>query len=290
MRKIRFLAEAAILYATYGFFSLLSPEAASNIGGMIGRTIGRFHPFSDRAQKNITRALPELSPESVKKAIIGMWDNLGRVFAEYPHLEKIAAKNVTVINRHIVEDVIKKGQGGIFIGAHLANWEISIPTLLIQHNVAAHVTYRAANNPYSDRLLEKSRSLNGRIKGFPKSRSSAKDLMTALKNKEFLGILVDQKFNEGLSVPFFGIPAMTNTAFVLLAQKFKCPLIPTQTRRTGAARFEIIVHDPLTIFDDQGNPLPPEQVISVVHALFEKNIREAPAHWLWLHRRWGKID
>ena len=83
MKEIRFFFEAALLYAAYGFFSLLPPEAASNVGGFLGKILALFHPFSRRLHDNIARAFPGLPPGERKKIITGMWKNLGRVFAEY---------------------------------------------------------------------------------------------------------------------------------------------------------------------------------------------------------------
>src|ERR1700742_1900898 len=38
---------------------------------------------------NLTAAFPEKSPEEIEKILAGVWDNLGRVGAEFAHLDKI---------------------------------------------------------------------------------------------------------------------------------------------------------------------------------------------------------
>ncbi len=286
MKQIRYFIEAVLLYAFFGFFKILPPATASNIGGWIGRTVGPRLAASHKALNNLASALPEKTEAEKKKIVADMWDNLGRVMAEYPHLEKIGKSRITVVNRHIVENAIKSAQGGVFFGAHQGNWEVNIPAMLMQYNIAAYLTYRAANNPMSDYLLEKARTLGGRITVIPKARSSAKDLMNALKDKHFLGILIDQKYNEGLGVDFFDRPAMTNPIAVALGQKYKCPLIPVQNRRTGPAQFEITLHEPLPLFTADGRPLPVEQVLQAATMMIESWIRQEPGQWLWLHRRW----
>src|SRR6266513_2509933 len=69
----------------FGVLGLLPLDWASAIGGGLGRLIGPFLGISKRARRNIRRAFPEISDAEIERVITGMWDNLGRVAAEYPH-------------------------------------------------------------------------------------------------------------------------------------------------------------------------------------------------------------
>jgi KDO2-lipid IV(A) lauroyltransferase len=286
MKQVRYLLEAVVLFLFYGFCALLPPATASNLGGWIGRNLGPRMAVSRKALANVALAFPEKSETERKKIITEMWDNLGRVMAEYPHLERIA-KTVTVTNKNIVDDAVSKDEGGIFFGAHQGNWEVNCPTMLVQFGVAPSLTYRAPNNPLSEWLLEKARTMGGRLKAIPKARSSAKDLMNTLKSKNYIGILLDQKYNEGIAADFFGHPAMTNPVAVMLCQKYEAPLIPVQNKRTGPAQFELTIHPPVALFNDDGSPLPQERVVANTNKILEDWIREEPGQWLWLHRRWN---
>lgn len=287
LKTIRYIAEAACLYVLFFLFSLMSAKTASSIGGWIGRNLGSRLAASRKAYRGVEKAIPDLKPDQYKAILDGMWDNLGRIIAEYPHLQTIARNAVEVEGEENLKKVLSGGQGAVFIGAHLANWEILGPTLLEQYGKTLDLTYRAPNNPWSAALLEKVRDPEGQMRAYPKSRSSARLIAKALKEGRYLGILIDQKYNEGVSAPFFGIPAMTNPVFVQLCQKFGCPLVPVQNRRVSGSGFKITVHEPLDIVDDKGEPLPVEVVIERAHALLETWIKEAPEQWLWLHRRWG---
>ena len=97
--------------------------------------------------------------------------------------------------------------------------------------------------------------------------------------------LIDQKYNEGVAVPFFGKPAMTNPAFVIMARKYNYPLIPIQIIRENGANFRIIIHEELKAPKDR----PVEEVIAQAHGLLEDWIAKRPAQWLWLHRRWESL-
>ena len=73
----------------FGGFKLLPLDCASALGGALARRIGPFLGVSKHARRNISRAFPELSETEIAGVVAGMWDNLGRVAAEYPHLRNI---------------------------------------------------------------------------------------------------------------------------------------------------------------------------------------------------------
>ncbi len=286
MKHLFYIIEVIVLYILLGVFKILPLDTASALGGWIGRVFGPIFGGEKKARKNLERAFPDLPKTEHDKILRGMWDHLGRVFAEYPHLRKIGAVRVTVKGGDILSNVLSGDQGGAFCGGHLGNWESNVAFLWMQHNVPTHITYRALNNPYADRLLSRIRTFNGKMPAYPKSRESGKHLIQALKDKQFLGILIDQKYNEGIAVPFFGQPAMTNPVFVQLTQKYKAPLVMIRSKRLKGANFELTIHPPLDLFDEGNKPLPLEDVMGNAHTLLENWIKDTPQQWLWLHRRW----
>ena len=81
--------EAAAALVVYSLMRVLSIDMASALGGWLGRTVGPHIPVSARAVKNLSAAFPEKSPAEIAAIVRAMWDNLGRVAAEYPHLGEI---------------------------------------------------------------------------------------------------------------------------------------------------------------------------------------------------------
>src|SRR5215471_4180638 len=73
----------------FGIFALLPLDHASALGGALGRRIGPLLGVSQCARRNIKGAFPKLSEPEIGRIVAGMWDNLGRVVAEYPHVRKI---------------------------------------------------------------------------------------------------------------------------------------------------------------------------------------------------------
>jgi len=195
--KLRYLLEAALLHALFFVFKLMRPETASNIGGWIGRTIGVRLAASRKAKRNIERAMPDLDQVTHDKIIRDMWDNLGRLMAEYSHLETISRDYTKIEGAENLKPYIDGKKFAIFIGAHLANFEVPALCAHLQHGLAIDSTYRAPNNPHSHNILNNIRSLNGKLQAHSKSKTGGRSLMKAVKNGHNIGILIDQKYPNG---------------------------------------------------------------------------------------------
>lgn len=291
-KRARYLLEYALVRAAFALFGALPLDRASALGGWIGRVIGPRLKITDRARRNMSRALPDLS-ETVRRTLIGdMWEHLGRVIAEYPHLGSFRLYDgddrVEVVGADHVDRLRDDGIGGLFISGHIGNWEIASLGATQRGMPLVHI-YRAANNPWVDRLIERCRQpVGGRH--YPKSGRGARNLLSALKDGEHLGMLVDQKYNEGIPVPFFGRDAMTAPTLAEFALRFGVPVVPARVERLTGARFRLTVLPPLEIPDTGDRAADVRAIMTQVNALFESWIRERPEQWLWLHRRWPKDE
>jgi len=281
MKQARYMLEAVLMGTLMALFRLMPLDVASATGGAIGRAIGPRLAASRKALRNIGETLPQTSEDERKKIIAGMWENLGRVVAEYPHLREIGRDRATFVCSDTVKEILAGKKPCMMISCHISNWEIGSASLSEQYDIPLDLTYRAPNNPYVDKMLQNARSLDGKVRGYAKSRSGGQDIIRAMREGRSIAILIDQKYNEGVAVPFFGRPAMTNPVFVQLARKFGYPVIPAQLERTDGANFTITLHDPL-IFEGRET----EAIIAQAHTHLEEWIRKRPEQWLWLHRRW----
>src|SRR5580704_9055699 len=90
--RLRYGAEAAIFFAFMALFRVIGLQAASRLGGWIGRNIFSLLPPDRIARANLAASFPEKT-EAERNAIRRtMWDNLGRVVGEYPHLHRFSPK------------------------------------------------------------------------------------------------------------------------------------------------------------------------------------------------------
>jgi KDO2-lipid IV(A) lauroyltransferase len=277
----------------FGAFGLLPIEWASALGGGLARRIGPSLGISKRARINLRRAFPELAESEIAQIVSGMWDNLGRVAAEYPHLREIRIfepdGRVETHGFEHMDNAVAAGRRMIIFSGHVANWEIGA-LAAVQYGYTAtrsyRVTqiYRAPNNPLVDRLIAHFRGDRGEY--IPKGAPAAKRAFAALYRGEHLTMLADQKLNEGIPVPFFGRPAMTATALALLALRFDCDVLPARVERLGGARFRLTVFPPLPLPRSGDQDADVAALTAEITAILEAWIRDRPEQWLWVHRRW----
>lgn len=280
---LRYFCEAAGVYILYIFFALLPVGVASWIGGGIAKSLFPHFAASRKADRNLQFAMPHLSKAERKKIIKGMWENLGRVFAEYPHLNHLSKRIKVVSGGQYLEKV--QSQAAIMVGGHFANWEVYAAAAKL-YGVGLNLVYRPPNNIFVDGLLRFSRARAGAVSAIPKTVEGARQMMSALKNGEALGALIDQKFNEGIAVPFFGHDAMTAPAVIQMGIRQNIPVHPARIRRTHGANFEVTIYPPLSIPAEGDRNQKTYAVLCKLHNLFEEWIIADPAQWLWLHKRW----
>lgn len=275
--------------ASFGMalFGILPLDTASRFGGWLGRKLGPRFGVHKHARNNMARAMPELTAEQQQAALIGMWDNLGRVMAEYVHLADIReGDRIEVVGAAHIDAVRDSGKPAIFFSAHYGNWELMSLVASLRGLPLVHV-YRAANNPLTEQMLQKLRKpVGGRH--VPKGMQAARELIKALKQNESLGILVDQKMANGIPVPFFGRDAMTAPAIAELALRAACPVIPAYVERLEGARFRVTVEAPLRFESSGDHDRDVYGIMSVINQTIERWIRARPDHWFWVHKRWPK--
>lgn len=288
IRYIRYTLEALITFFLYAIFWALPMSASSFIGGWLGEKIIPLLKFYKVAKRNLDKIMPELSSAEQQTLLRGMCNNLGRIFAEMPHIASLEGKkfqkHVEIVDARHIDQLRDDNQPGIFISAHLGNWEVG-PKASYERGLELGLVYRHANNPFVDRLILFSRR-KSMCTNLPKGSTGARDLVRFLKEKGHIAMLMDQKMNDGISVPFFGHNAMTAPALVQLATKYDCPIVPCQVVRTKGTNFKVIIHPPLKIEETGDKNKDTLQFMTKVNSLMEGWIREHPEQWFWIHNRW----
>jgi Kdo2-lipid IVA lauroyltransferase/acyltransferase len=285
---LRNVVEGAGLVLGYAFFRVLPLDWASGLGGFLARVIGPQLGITKRAQENLRRAMPELSESEHARIIRGMWDNLGRVIAEYPHLDKFRLFDpkgrIEDVDAGAILSTRDADKRYIFFSAHYGNWEIAIRTAA-QAGFDVTGVYRAPNNPIVDRFVLWARGAAGG-ELVPKGDIAARKAFGALREGRALCMLVDQKMNDGIAVPFFGRDAMTAPALAVLALRYDCAVVPIRMERVKGAHFRMISEPALALLKTGDNEADRRALMTTVNSVVERWVREHPEQWLWLHRRW----
>lgn len=277
---------AGLAHAGFALLRRMPFTAASNLGGFLARAIGPMLKKSDVARCNLKAAFPELSDIKIEALVRESWDTLGRAAFEFPLMDRLLLEpdraRIEVEGREHLDAALASGKPVLFFSAHLGNWEL-VPVSAALLGVTCHIFYRAPNNPLLLDLFT-ARKTQGEL--IPKGAAGAKRAFALLKKGENLGILVDQKLNDGIAVPFFGRDAMTSTVLAEFALRFDAPMVPIRCTRLPGARFKLAYGAPLECNKTGNRKDDVKTIMTAVNAMMEGWIRKNPGQWLWLHKRW----
>ena len=290
VQRMQWRLEAAAWDIVYWWpMKLLGPDRASNFGGWLVRKIGPLLSQHKTVLRNLRLAFPDWSEDKIRQTALGSWECVGRVAGELPHLGKLdpfESERIEVVGREHVEAINASGKGAVMVSGHLANWEVMC-VVITRASPGIVITYRALNNPYIDKRIAKARTSYGMESSAAKGIGT-RELMRALGKGRSIGIMNDQKFNQGIAVPFFGHKAMTAPGPTRLAIRYKVPILLVSTVRTAPARFKLEFHPPIYPQDTGDLDADIKATVMEITDFIEARIREHPEQWFWQHRRWPK--
>src|SRR4051812_31436526 len=237
-RKLRYWLETAGFLTVMGFFGAFNLDRASAIGGWIGRNLVGRTVLSRRPLRNLRSAYPEKSEAQIRAILMAMWDNLGRVMAEYAHLDSLRwdgpDPRITLSGTEYLEAAKARGKGLLLISGHFANWEV-MPSVAREYGLSGGTVVRPPNNPYVSRWMERVRARNGMGEQIPKGAQGTRRTFSLLRRGDAICVMVDQRASEGIQVPFFGQPAFTTPAPAALALKLGALIVPVSNQRLEGA-------------------------------------------------------
>jgi KDO2-lipid IV(A) lauroyltransferase len=298
LRLYRFLSGLAelpmvlLVRMLFGIASLLGPRRAGGFGAWLGRTLGPRLPAHRTALDNLRHAFPDRSPEAIAALARGAWENLGRTGAEYAHLGEIFDYDpaATVPGRIEVSGIEHffglrdDGKPGLIFSAHLANWEL--PAICAaRFGLQASAVFRPPNNPAAKRLVQEVRraTMGGLTAAGP---GAAFAMQGVIERGGHLGMLVDQHFTRGVVVEFFGRPVLVNPLLAKLARHYECPVHGVRVIRLPGDRFRLELTPALDLPRDASGAVDVQGAMQAMTRVIEAWVREHPAQWMWMHRRW----
>lgn len=269
-------------------FRLLPTDAASWIGGKLVKAIGPLSGSHKIARRNLLIAFPDKDEAWRARVLAAQWENLGRSFAEFSLMDRIrpSTGRVELVNGERLREIADTMTPVVFVSGHLSNWEV-MPAAIVDSGVTCQMTYRAANNPYVDDRIKKSRFRYGVRLFAPKGGDGARELLEAMGRGESVALMNDQKFNGGIAAPFFGKLAHTAPGPTRLALRFGTVLQPMSVQRVKGARFRAVVHEPIAFPKTGDRSADIEAGVRLINTFMEERIRERPEEWFWVHKRWA---
>jgi KDO2-lipid IV(A) lauroyltransferase len=285
VKPVRQKIEYIIARFFQGLIAILPRRMGSAIGALIGQLTYTIGIRRRETEENLHRAFPMLPPRAVREVARKTYRHFGRLavsFAWLPHLKSGAYdKWIFIPERHVLDDVIRRGKGGIFVSGHLGNPELMGAVIA---SLGYPVTYVATTqrNKRIEALIDKLReSAGGEV---VKVRDGVRGTLSALKRNRLIAILIDQDAHEaGAFVPFFGRMASVPKGAAIFHLKTNCPIIFASSKRISGERYMIHLEEMDTSVLE---PRDADTVTALATRKLEAAIRETPEQWLWMHRRW----
>jgi len=292
------VAEAAVGALTIALLRstrFFDPDKTANFFGRATRFIGRRLREDRIGRENLTAAFPEKSPEEIETILAGVWDNLGRIGAEFAHLDHIWDYDVDhpdkpsrvefgARTKQIFDALRDDGKPAIIFASHLGNWEI--PALgAVAHGLDCAILFRRPNIESADRAIERIRAVKmGTL--VPAGREAPLKLAEALQKGQHVAMLVDQYMGNGVEVTFFGRKTKANPTLARLLRQVDCPVHGVRIIRLPNHRFRAELSEEVKPVRDASGQIDIQGTMQAVTSVIEGWVREYPDQWLWLHRRW----
>jgi KDO2-lipid IV(A) lauroyltransferase len=273
---------------------LFDPVPTANFFGRMARLVGPWLPEHRIGRANLAAAFPEKSAEEIDAILMKVWDNLGRVAAEFAQLDRIwdldrpeRGTNFIEVSDKTREHFWKlhdDGKGVLVFAAHLANWEL--PALAgPAFGIESAYLFRPPNIASIDAAVQRIRGVNmGKM--IPTTRDAPFRIVEALERGSHVGMLVDQWFGRGVDVTFFGRTTKANPMLARIARQVGCPIHGARIIRLPDNRFRAELSEEITPVSDGSGEVDIQATTQRIISIIEGWIRENPEQWLWLHRRW----
>jgi len=245
------------------------------------------------ARANLKIAFPDKSAREIKQLLQGVWDNLGRVMAEYAFLDRLydydqhdPGQSRIIVDQITIERVMAQRSSGrplLLFAAHIANWELP-PILATAFGADFTAVYRPSDSQALNDLIGNVR--DKLVKTIPAKAGAARRITAALRQGSNLGMLVDQHFAGGVDVLFFGRRCKMNPTLARLARQFDYPISGGRAVRLPDGRYRLELTEPLKLPRDPDGQANIAGTMQMIAWTLEGWIREYPEQWFWLHRLW----
>jgi len=285
MKIIKYFFEYIFVSTFFFIFKSVGYRNASNLGEIIGKIFGPFFRSNSRIQNNLKNSNIGNSENDRKKIINSMWGNYGRIFAEYPYIEKFKndslEKYIKINGAEVLEDIKKNKKQVIFISGHFNNFEL-MAMEIEKHGIDVAAIYRPLNNIFLNKKMEKIRTNYICKKQIKKGRSGTREMLELFRDGSSIALMIDQRVSEGISVNFFNRKCLTTTIPAQLIKKYKCGIVPVYIERKNNINFEISFSK-IIEFENNNNI---ENITLELNSILESMILKNIDQWIWSHNRW----
>ena len=285
MKNIKYLLEFLLTILSFAIFKILGPTISSNLSGKIFEKIGPLFRSREIIETNIKKAIPNIESKDIKNISKLMWNNYGRIFAEYIFIKDFRsgrlASKIKIEGIEILENLKYSDKQAVFISGHLSNFEL-MAMYLEKSGIKLSAVYRPLNNVFLNPIMETIREKYICKNQIKKGIGGLKKLINLKKKNYSTALMIDQRVSEGILSNFFNHKALTTTIPAQLVKKFNLPIIPVYIERINGLNFKIIIKKPILF----SNETSIQKITDELNSILETMILAKPEQWIWSHNRW----
>ena len=285
MKSIKYFTQFLIISILFLMFKILGLNFASYISGKIISFVGPFFRSKNLIKSNILKAFPNLPQNEIEKITKKMWNNYGRILAEYIFIKDFRLSklenNIEIEGHEILEKIRQSNEPVIFISGHFNNFEL-MAMQIEKSGINLAAIYRPLNNRFLNFIMERIRKKYICKNQIQKGISGTRQLLSFFKKKTSIALMIDQRVTQGIKSNFFKHEAFTTTIPAQFVKKFKCKIVPIYIERVKNTKFKLTIHEPLIYSDEETI----ESITLDLNYLLEKLIIKNPEQWIWSHNRW----
>ena len=282
IKLLKYTVEFCTISIFFLIFKILGLKKSSYISGKIFNLIGPLFRSKKTINYNFKTAIPEATPEDIKKYTNNMWNYYGKILAEYVFLKNFRNNtNIQINGKEILDKLKKNNENVIFISGHFDNFELMAMTL-DKNEIKVAAIYRPLNNFFLNKVmvyLRKKYICKNQLK---KGRSSVRQMVKMFKDGYSLALMIDQRVSEGIKSPFFKKEALTTTIPAQFIKKFNCKVVPIYIERKSGVNFVVKIFEPIEFRKE----VELKEITAKLNDWLEKMIIKNPSKWIWSHNRW----
>ena len=274
-----------IISILFLLFKILGLNYASYISGKIVSFIGPFFRSKNLIKSNILKSFPNLESNEIEKISKKMWNNYGRILAEYIFIKDFRESkfkdNIEIKGQEILDKIKKDDEAVIFVSGHFNNFEL-MAMQIEKSGINLAAIYRPLNNKFLNFIMERIRKKYICKNQIKKGISGTKQLLSFFKKKTSIALMIDQRVSQGIKSNFFKHEALTTTIPAQFVKKFKCKIVPIYIERVKDTNFKLTIHEPLVYSNEESI----DSITLNLNLILEKLILKNPGQWIWSHNRW----
>ena len=286
MKYIKYFFQFLFVIIFFCLFRILGFRVSSTIGGKLFEIIGPFFRSKNLIHSNIRKAIPEIDLQNLNELTKLMWNNYGRVFAEYMFIKDFRtgklSSQIEINGQETLDEIKRLDKPVIFISGHFANFEL-MAMYLEKVGIKLSTIYRPLNNIFLNKIIERIRKKYICKNQIKKGLGGIKKLINLQKkNNCSTALMIDQRVSEGIKSNFFNQEALTTTIPAQLAKKFNMLVVPIHIERIDGINFKINIKKPLRFHNETSS----KDITDKLNHVIEKMIILNPGQWIWSHNRW----